>query len=92
MTLVRRKGVALTTPSTVFTESRMGLQFPIRRAPEYSKRRMWGLVSRIFSWNSSWAPVMTAMTKTRAVTPTVMPPREIQVMNDRNRPPLFGAR
>jgi hypothetical protein len=35
---------------------------------------------------------MTAMTTIRAVTPTVTPPREIQVMKERKRPPLLGAR
>jgi hypothetical protein len=35
---------------------------------------------------------MTAMTTMRAVTPTVTPPSETQVMKERTRPPRRGAR
>ena len=92
-TWVRAKGVADTTPSTCRIESRTGRQSSILRdPPEYSRTRTWGFTSRIFSWKSSLAPVMTAMTTMRAVTPTVTPPRETQVMKERNRPPLRGAR
>ena len=35
---------------------------PILRELEYSRTRTWGVASRIFSWKSSLAPDMTAMT------------------------------
>jgi hypothetical protein len=45
-----------------------------------------GVEPRILSRSSSCIPFMTPRTTLRAVTPTVIPPRAIQVMKERNRP------
>ena len=41
---------------------------------------------------SSCMPVMTPITMTSAATPTVTPPKAIQVINDRSRPPRVDDR
>ncbi len=82
--MVSTKGAAATTPSTFRTVSSTASQLSIRRELPCWSTTTWGDVPRIFSRRSFCIPVMTPMTTIRAHTPTVMPPRAIQVMNERN--------
>ena len=58
-------------------------------SPLESGIRIWGLMPRRRSLISSWAPVITAMTRMMAITPMAMPTMEIHVVKEMNLSFLF---
>ncbi|MEJ2540063.1 MAG: hypothetical protein P8188_08855 [Gemmatimonadota bacterium] len=88
----KMKGDAADTPSTLRTLSSTVRQFRIRRLLPDSRTSTWGLDDRIAARKSFWAPLITAITTMRAMTPTTTPPSEMAVMNDSSRPCLRAVR